>query len=136
MQCPQCQVPMAQGKPWEYDGKTFNREICSTCGHKGKAFVVKAQQTTHTPKPQPTTQPDKNIAFAMSYAKDIVVTHMTQGAAEGFNPVTKTIKYFRLIYKEMANPFSTKFQKDTPIPSEIDLDELDKAFPPEGTNEN
>ncbi len=41
MICEQCGGEMEKGKPWEFKGKTFNREVCSQCGDKAKAFLVK-----------------------------------------------------------------------------------------------
>lgn len=46
MICEQCGGEMEKGKPWEFKGKTFNREVCSQCGWKAKAFLVRGGEET------------------------------------------------------------------------------------------
>ena len=124
--CKQCEVPLETAS-WEWEGKTFSREICKLCGFKSKAFVVSTQAAASPAPSQPhrpyTTLPatstqtkpeikkeDKNISFAMAYAKDLVIAEIPR-TMETFNPAVKTIHYFRMIYREMANPFSTKYKE-------------------------
>ncbi|HDZ26358.1 hypothetical protein LCGC14_0398880 [marine sediment metagenome] len=46
MICEQCGGEMEKGKSWDFKGKTFNREVCSQCGWKAKAFLVKSGDET------------------------------------------------------------------------------------------
>ncbi len=129
--CKQCEVPLETAS-WEWEGTTFSREICKLCGFKSKAFVVSTQDSSPAPsqphRPYTTlpatstsqppkqskangeTQESKNIGYAMSYAKDLIVAEIPR-TMETFNPAVKTIHYFRMIYREMANPFSTTYKE-------------------------
>lgn len=136
MECPQCRNDVGY-REWidqrpdaKTYGRVFRRNKCEACGWESKAQLT-GKPSQIIPKDQrPQSKPQVKVqtndkqdgrAFVMSYAKDLVVAMMNNNA-EIKKPAIQTIKLFRTLYKEYANPFELKLKEETEI-KEIDFNE-------------
>lgn len=109
--------------PRQPDYKCKNKE---TCGHavwlKPKADVQQSVQTANKgnyapKKPIANGNPDTVKTMLMAYAKDLVVARLQSG--EELHTAKSTVTTFRMLYREVLEPFKMTFKEENIQPQDI-----------------